>query len=138
MLVFSSLKRYDFPPSGASDVKIHETWGVLVTLSSALRPPAGGWKVLKTLRPKRPIIIIGITTILTIRGCMLPSSPKDETWKCEKCGKGKSATQVNVTMSLCHKVTTCQVNIKIVKIFFKVYFIDNHQELVTIILQNTG
>ena len=45
MLVFSSLKRYDFSPLGVSDVKIHETWGVLVTLSSALRPPAGGWKV---------------------------------------------------------------------------------------------
>jgi len=29
------------------------------------------------------------------RGCMLPSSPKDETWTCEKCGKGKPAAQVN-------------------------------------------
>jgi len=29
------------------------------------------------------------------RGCMLPSSPADDTWLCEKCGKGKPAAQVN-------------------------------------------
>merc|ERR1719370_624779 len=29
------------------------------------------------------------------RGCMLPSSPGDDTWLCEKCGKGKPAEQVN-------------------------------------------
>ena len=34
------------------------------------------------------------TKSLTLRGCMLPSSPADDTWLCEKCGKGKPAAQV--------------------------------------------
>ena len=138
MLVFSSLKKIWLLPPGASDVKIHETWGVLVTLSSALRPPAGGWKVLKTLRPKRPNNIIANTTILTTRGCMLPSSPKDETWTCEKCGKGKPAAQVKGTMSQWHNVTMSQchnVSGECKSILFKVYVMDNHQELVTMKLR---